>query len=233
MPNVRGRMSGMWSADGCSSSAASITVTCGELARWMTCVGRDQGRRPRPNITTGCSTSPCRSSRKREPREWTSKPRRRLPWLSRGQGEGIGAARRQTEGCWVSVTASGLNPLIEEWGTLRALHPNVLVVGAEAICADLLDALRPNCRQPIETCEAGSFLALRPPSEPGTLILRDVGNLTHKGQRRLMKWLDGNPGNRIQVIATDASALWPRVRDGSFAEALYYRLNVIYIDLTD
>ena len=64
-------------------------------------------------------------------------------------------------------------------------------------------------------------------------MLRDVGNLTREGQRRLSEWLDDNVPNHMQVIATNAAALWPRVRDGSFTEALYYRLNVIYIDLTD
>src|SRR5512134_4027556 len=67
----------------------------------------------------------------------------------------------------------------------------------------------------------------------GALILRDVGNLTPEGQRRLMEWLDDNVRDRVQVIATNAAPLWPQVRDGTFTEALYYRLNVIYIDLTD
>ena len=133
----------------------------------------------------------------------------------------------------MSVTAPGLSPLDQEWGLLRVARPNVLVVGAQSAVVDILSRLRPTCRQPVATCEAGSFLALPPPSRPGALILRDVGCLTAEGQRRLMEWLDNNPRDRIQVIATNAAALWPQVKDGSFTEALYYRLNVIYIDLTD
>lgn len=133
----------------------------------------------------------------------------------------------------MSVTASGVIPLSEVRALLRTAHANVLLVGYEGAVVDTLDALRPSCRQPVETCEAGSFLALSPPSQTGTLILRDVGNLTQEGQRRLMKWLDDNVHDRIQVITTNAAALWPQVRDGAFTEALYYRLNVIYIDLTD
>ena len=133
----------------------------------------------------------------------------------------------------VSVTASGATPLSEVRALLRTAHANPLLVGAEAAVVDILDGLRPSCRQPVETCEVGSFLALSPPSQTGTLILRDVGNLTQEGQRRLMKWLDDNVHDRIQVITTNAAALWPQVRDGAFTEALYYRLNVIYIDLTD
>ena len=133
----------------------------------------------------------------------------------------------------VSVTASELNWLYREWELLRTAHSNVLVVGAEAAVVGILDGLRPNCRQPVATCEAGSSLVLPPPSQTGALILRDVGNLTSEGQRRLMEWLDDNARDRIQVITTNAAALWPRVKDGSFTEALYYRLNVIYVDLTD
>ena len=133
----------------------------------------------------------------------------------------------------MNVTASGVIPLSEVRALLRTAHANVLLIGSEAAVVDILEALRPNCQQPVETCETGSFMALSPPSQAGTLILRDVGNLTHEGQRRLMEWLDDNARDRIQVIATNASALWPLVRDGSFADALYYRLNVIYIHLTD
>ena len=133
----------------------------------------------------------------------------------------------------MSVVASDLNPLSQEWALLRRAHSNMLLVGAEATVVDFLDGLRRNCRQPVETCEAGSFVALSPPSQAGALILRDVGNLTQEDQRRLMEWLNDNVDDRIQVIATNPAALWPQVRDGAFAEALYYRLNVIYIDLTD
>jgi hypothetical protein len=133
----------------------------------------------------------------------------------------------------VSVKACGVIPLSEVTALLGIGHANVLLVGAEAAVVDILDGLRPNCRQSVETCEAGSVVALSPPSQAGALILRDVGNLTPEGQRRLMEWLDDNVPDRIQVIATNAAPLWPQVRDGTFTEALYYRLNVIYIDLTD
>lgn len=133
----------------------------------------------------------------------------------------------------VSVTASGVIPLSDVTALLRGSHANVLLVGTEAAVVDMLDRLRPNCRQPVETCEGGSFLAPSSPAQAGTLILRDVENLTQEGQRRLMEWLDDNARDRIQVIATNAAAPWPQVRDGAFIEALYYRLNVIYIDLTD
>ena len=138
------------------------------------------------------------------------------------------------EGCVrENVTTSGVSPLSNVTALLRTARANALLVGAEAAVLDMLRALRPSCRQPVETCEAGSFLAVSPPLRAGTLILRDVGSLTQEGQRRLMKWLDDTVHDRIQVITTNATGLWPQVRDGTFTEALYYRLNVIYIDLTD
>lgn len=132
----------------------------------------------------------------------------------------------------MTATASELNHLNQELELVGADHPNVLVAGSEAAVVDALQRLRATCRQPVATCEAGSWLVLPPPSQTGALILRDVGNLTRESQGRLMAWLDDTCG-RTQVIATSATALWPQVEDGAFPEALYYRINVIYIDLTD
>jgi len=40
-------------------------------------------------------------------------------------------------------------------------------------------------------------------------------------------------GNRrIQVVTTSAEALLPLVTNGAFLATLYYRLNVIYVDVT-
>lgn len=119
------------------------------------------------------------------------------------------------------------------WGMLGSTYPNVLLVGEDAAVEDILDGLVPTCRQPVQTCENGSVLPMSLPADGGALILRDVGNLTDDGQRRLMEWLDSSRRGRTQVIATSAVALWPQVVDGSFAAALYYRLNVIYLDLAD
>lgn len=140
---------------------------------------------------------------------------------------------RQTERLGVSVPESEFSPRNQEGPLLRAIYPNMLVVGSEAEVVDTLHDLRRNCRQPIATCEAGSFLALPAPSQPGALILRNVENLGQEGQQRLMEWLENNGQERVQVIATSAAALWPQVKEGAFTEALYYRLNVIYIDLTN
>lgn len=120
----------------------------------------------------------------------------------------------------------------QEWDLLQLAHPNVLIVGPEAAVAEALHILVGICGDPVATCRATSPLALPPPAGTGALILRDVDYLTPDGQRRLMGWLENVCGD-MQVIATSTEPLWPQVKAGFFLEALYYRLNVIYIDLTD
>jgi transcriptional regulator of acetoin/glycerol metabolism len=119
-----------------------------------------------------------------------------------------------------------------EWDLLQLAHPNVLVVGSHAAVAEALHILAGICGDPVATCRAASPLALPPTAGTGALILRDVDCLTPAGQRRLMRWLE-NVSGRIQVIATSTKPLWSQVQGGFFLEALYYRLNVIYIDVTD
>jgi transcriptional regulator of acetoin/glycerol metabolism len=120
----------------------------------------------------------------------------------------------------------------QEWDLLQLAHPNVLVVGPDAAVAEALHILAGICRDPVATCRTTTPLALPPPAATGALILRDVDYLTPAGQGRLMGWLE-NVSGRIQVIATSTEPLWSQVQAGFFLEALYYRLNVIYIDLTE
>ena len=120
----------------------------------------------------------------------------------------------------------------QEWDLLQMAHPNVLVVGPDEVIAEALHTLVGICRDPVATCRAASPLALPPAAGTGALILQDVDRLTPDGQGRLMGWLENVHGG-MQVIATSTEPLWPQVKAGFFLEALYYRLNVIYIDLTE
>jgi transcriptional regulator of acetoin/glycerol metabolism len=98
---------------------------------------------------------------------------------------------------------------------------------------DVVDALRTlqgMCRQPVVTHRPPDALVLPTPSDAGTVILRDVSCLSLNDQHRLMAWLDGNCG-RTQIIATDTRPVWPRLQTGAFLASLYYRLNIIYVDL--
>lgn len=155
-------------------------------------------------------------------------------------------------GCWQTVSAVGggtslpasrgiarlENTPIEspapeqDWLLLQATHPNALIIGADSVVNQALSALRNDYRQPAVTVVATNPLTL--PSRDvawGTLILRDVLGLSLNGQQQLLAWLD-NAHADTQVIATADQSPWPDVERGAFLSALYYRLNIVYVDLT-
>lgn len=113
----------------------------------------------------------------------------------------------------------------------RLTRANVLLVGPERRVEDLVRAHVP---------EIDAALVIRcqdaPPrlpvsSHPGPVVLRDVDFLTPEEQRRLFEWLDSRTG-RPQVVSTASAPLRPLVEAGAFSDALYYRLNTVYIDLS-
>jgi DNA-binding NtrC family response regulator len=65
---------------------------------------------------------------------------------------------------------------------------------------------------------------------PGHLVVRSVSALDRDQQQALLAWLDA-PGNRMQVISTTTDPLYPLVSRGAFLANLYYRLNVLLLDV--
>jgi hypothetical protein len=108
---------------------------------------------------------------------------------------------------------------------------NLLLTGTETVIQDALKTLMPVLGGPVHVWTAREPMELPPPTQPGTLILRDVGSLSRADQYRLIKWLDRSAG-RTQVISTTNSSLWELVEIGVFHATLYYRLNVTCVDLT-
>jgi transcriptional regulator of acetoin/glycerol metabolism len=49
-------------------------------------------------------------------------------------------------------------------------------------------------------------------------------------QIRILQWLDEVAGH-IRVVSTTTVPIFPRVTRGEFNEVLYYRLNVVYVDV--
>ena len=106
---------------------------------------------------------------------------------------------------------------------------NLLLTGPADVADGFVKSLRPHLQDPVVILRAGQPFAL--PSTPvGTLFLADVGALTSEEQRRLHEWLEER-SICTQVISTWATSLMPMVAAGSFLEALYYRLNTIYIEI--
>ncbi|MGB0132609.1 sigma-54-dependent transcriptional regulator [Dokdonella sp.] len=78
-------------------------------------------------------------------------------------------------------------------------------------------------------------------ADGGTLFLDEIGNLPLAGQMKLLRVLETGQFERlgssktrqvaVRVISATNSDLAAKIRDGSFREDLYYRLNVIELRL--
>ena len=137
-----------------------------------------------------------------------------------------------TQGGSASIlrTVGGLTE--REWRVARIARANVLLVGSDGLAEKIVDALRPDFREPIEVWHPASRLVLPPIGGTGTLILQDVGAMPHNDQRRLCDWLEITAG-RTRVVSTSRQPLFPLLQAGTFAETLYYRLNVLCFQVTE
>jgi hypothetical protein len=116
----------------------------------------------------------------------------------------------------------------EEWHGLLMARPNLLLVGDEAVTSEFLGALLPTLQEPV--CVTTAARLSLPSSSQGTLVVQDATSLAAEDQVRLFQWLcDHQPGT--QLVTTAAKPLMPFVVRGAFLETLYYRLNVMYLEL--
>jgi DNA-binding NtrC family response regulator len=71
------------------------------------------------------------------------------------------------------------------------------------------------------------------PGDGSILLLQEVHvlNRTEQAQfeRRLAEWRLSRRSSRVRVMASSSAPLFDRVKEGSFDERLYYRLNVIHV----
>jgi len=129
----------------------------------------------------------------------------------------------------------------EDWRAARAAHSdlqlmgmpriNIMLVGPSGPIQGVLELLQKTCAQPIVAWRPGERLALPPPARARTLVLHDVYGLAYEDQCALASWLERAEG-RTQVISTSPAPLLPRVETGEFLDTLYYRLNMVFVDLT-
>ncbi len=126
---------------------------------------------------------------------------------------------------------SSVEPIVSvlrsEWSGLSDVHPNILLVGDRMATDAALSYLQSAYQPPVMVRHCGGHPLVLPPNESvNTLILHDVAALLPAEQQMLID-------RRTQVVTTSPEALLPLVASGAFLSMLYYRLNVIYVDLTN
>jgi hypothetical protein len=137
------------------------------------------------------------------------------------------------------TAAAGQRPIFlplefhAEWDLVTQGHPNFLLVGTPSDTYDMIDAMKPHLREPLHeyTPTAGMWVP-QPPS--GTLVLLEVAKLDAKQQIQLLRWLDQfqfNEGLPVQVVSTTSEPIFSMVQANAFLADLYYKLNVVRIDL--
>jgi hypothetical protein len=113
-----------------------------------------------------------------------------------------------------------------EIAALRQFHRNALLVGSPAGMFTVLYALA--LEPPVVDWRRQSKVACSLSS--GTLLVSDVDRFTTDQQERLLEYLNG-PCHSAQVISTATTDPFQRVMRGDFLADLYYRLNVVRIDV--
>jgi hypothetical protein len=132
-----------------------------------------------------------------------------------------------------SAESSALPSAVSDCTIARSTGTNVLVVGPARLLGNVLSMVAPDANHDdaIE-CQGGRLQLPPAASRPSTVIVHDVDVLTPADQRRLLDWLDAANGH-TQVVSTSTVPLLPLVQSRTFNDTLYYRLNTIYIDLSD
>lgn len=116
----------------------------------------------------------------------------------------------------------------EEWELIVAARANVLLCGPPQAIEALITSLRPHLDSPIDEWSTDTPSA--PAHSEGSVILKDVGRWSLTQQKALLRWLNDR-NVAVRVISTTSAPLYPRVQTGQFLSALYYRLNMLVVDL--
>jgi transcriptional regulator of acetoin/glycerol metabolism len=113
---------------------------------------------------------------------------------------------------------------------LGMMNANLLLNGVDSANRERIESSLVRPRRPITRWQPGEPLVLPSSAAAGTLILQDVGLMPHDDQLRLMTWLEHAAG-RTRVVCTTSASLYDYVEAGAFSEALYYRLNILLVDV--
>jgi hypothetical protein len=118
-----------------------------------------------------------------------------------------------------------------EWDAVSRGHHNFMLVGTPSATNEMFAAMTPHLRKPLQRYLAKPGLTVPQPVE-GTLVLLEVARLDGKQQAQLLRWLDEfDQRLHVQVVSTTAKPLFSLVEAGAFLRDLYYKLNIVRIDL--
>lgn len=131
---------------------------------------------------------------------------------------------RSSDGSASRPTTTSLRP--DDWQLLVTARPNTLLEGPH----EATDAIVGEAMEWLAEPHANWGGATPSSDRPATLVVRSVSALDRDQQQALLAWLDA-PGNRMQVISTTTDPLYPLVSRGAFLANLYYRLNVLLLDV--
>jgi Sigma-54 interaction domain len=122
-------------------------------------------------------------------------------------------------------------PPVDDWSLFRGTHPAALLIGSASSATAALVRLRPNLRRPL--VHWWPWAVGEPPqTTTGTLVMWDVDSLSERQQAQLLTWLESRVAN-VQVISISERPLFPLVRRKEFLDSLYYRLNVVCLELSN
>ena len=120
--------------------------------------------------------------------------------------------------------------LPEDCGLAQAARLNLLLIHVDGVIRNVVESFLLDRREPTAIWRPGERLVLPAIERARTMILHDVGSLTPDDQHRLLEWLEG-AGSRTQVVSTTPVPLLPCVEAGTFNDTLYYRLNMVCVDV--
>jgi len=119
-----------------------------------------------------------------------------------------------------------------EWSWLSRVRTNVLLLGDRTKVDAAIRDVESICHPPIYVWRCGTLPLTLPPLEAAnTIVLHNAAALSYGCQRMLNDWICAD-NDRTQVITTNAAPLFPLVERRAFLETLYYRLNVLLVDVS-
>jgi hypothetical protein len=116
-----------------------------------------------------------------------------------------------------------------EWRMLRAVRPNILVIGGADVVASTVSAIVARVPGPVSYLPPDAS----PPAvieDDELLVMPDVAGLSPDRQREWINWLSRLDQRRPQIVATSGVPVYPLVKADRFSVVLYYRLNTILLE---